>query len=79
VADKDPLILDFTRGKVYDAADLDEYDIDEPANWDDIDLEDASACPKRRNSPPRRGNPRFSPTSVLLPTKSARRRYRRPP
>jgi len=45
VADKDPLILDFTRGKVYDAADLDEYDIDEPANWDDIDLEDAFGLP----------------------------------
>ena len=51
MADKDPLILDFTRGGVYDAADLDEYDIDEsanwdePANWDDIDLEDAFGLP----------------------------------
>ena len=45
MAEKDPLILDFTRGKVYDAADLDAYDIDEPANWDDIDLEDAFGLP----------------------------------
>ena len=91
VADKNPLMLDFRNGKVLDGADLDEYYVsgldDEPANWDDIDLEDAfdlrrcfrrSACLKRRNSPPRRGDPRFSPTSVLLPTESAKRWYRRP-
>ena len=92
MADKDPLILDFRNGRVLDGTDLDEYYLsgldDGPANWDDIDLEDAFdlppvlppvRLPKRRNSPPRRGDPRFSPTSVLLPTKSAKRRYRRPP
>jgi hypothetical protein len=50
VADKDPLILDFGNGRVPEGADLDEYyvsglDDDEPANWDDIDLEDAFDLP----------------------------------
>ena len=49
MADKNPLILDFRNGKVLDGADLDEYDVsglgDEPANWDDIDLEDAFGLP----------------------------------
>ena len=49
VADKDPLILDFRNGRVLDGAGLDEYDLsgldDEPANWDDIDLEDAFDLP----------------------------------
>ena len=49
MADKDPLILDFRNGRVLDGADLDEYDLsdldDEPANWDDIDLEDAFDLP----------------------------------
>jgi hypothetical protein len=49
VADKDPLILDFVNGSVLDDADLDEYYEsglnDEPANWDDIDLEDTFDLP----------------------------------
>ena len=52
MTDKDPLILDFRNGRVFDAADLDEYDEyfesgldDEPVNWDDIDLEDAFSLP----------------------------------
>jgi hypothetical protein len=50
VADKDRLILDFRNGSVPDGVDLDEYylsglDDDEPANWDDIDLEDAFDLP----------------------------------
>jgi hypothetical protein len=49
VADKDPLILDFVNGRVWDDADLDEYYAsgldDEPANWDDIDLEDMFDLP----------------------------------
>jgi hypothetical protein len=49
VADKNPLILDFRNGRVLDGADLDEYYVsgldDEPANWDDIDLEDAFDLP----------------------------------
>lgn len=52
MTDKDPLILDFRNGRVFDAADLDEYDEyfengldDEPVNWDDIDLEDAFDLP----------------------------------
>jgi hypothetical protein len=52
VTDKDPLILDLRNGRVFDAADLDEYDEyfesgleDEPVNWDDIDLEDAFDLP----------------------------------
>jgi hypothetical protein len=49
VADKDPLILDFVNDRVLDGADLDEYyvgDLDyEPANWDDIDLEDMFDLP----------------------------------
>ena len=49
MADKDPLILDFRNGRVLDGADLDEYYVsgldDEPANWDDIDLEDAFDLP----------------------------------
>jgi hypothetical protein len=49
VADKNPLILDFRNGSVLDGADLDEYHVsdldDEPANWDDIDLEDAYDLP----------------------------------
>ena len=49
VADKNPLMLDFRNGKVLDGADLDEYYVsgldDEPANWDDIDLEDAFDLP----------------------------------
>jgi hypothetical protein len=50
VADEDPLILDFTSGKVFDpdeyleyyAGGFDEY---EPTDWDDIDLEDAFDLP----------------------------------
>ena len=49
MADKDPLILDFRNGRVLDGADLDEYYAsgldDGPANWDDIDLEDAFGLP----------------------------------
>jgi hypothetical protein len=49
VTDKDPLILDFVNDRVLDGADLDEYyvgDLDyEPANWDDIDLEDMFDLP----------------------------------
>ena len=49
MADNDPLILDFRNGRVLDGADLDEYDLsdldDGPANWDDIDLEDAFDLP----------------------------------
>ena len=49
VADKNPLVLDFRNGKVLDGADLEEYYVsgldDEPANWDDIDLEDAFDLP----------------------------------
>ena len=49
MADKDPLILDFRNGRVLEGADLDEYYVsgldDEPANWDDIDLEDAFDLP----------------------------------
>ena len=49
MADEDPLILDFRNGRVLDGADLDEYDLsgldDGPANWDDIDLEDAFDLP----------------------------------
>jgi hypothetical protein len=49
MADKDPLILDFVNDRVLDGADLDEYyvgDLDyEPANWDDIDLEDMFDLP----------------------------------
>ena len=50
MADNDPLILDFVNGRVFDGADLGEYylsglDDDPPANWDDIDLEDAFDLP----------------------------------
>ena len=49
MADKDPLILDFRNGRVLEGADLDEYHLsgldDGPANWDDIDLEDAFDLP----------------------------------
>src|SRR5580704_6053010 len=49
VTDKDPLILDLVNDRVLDGADLDEYyvgDLDyEPANWDDIDLEDMFDLP----------------------------------
>ena len=49
MADKDPLILDFRNGRVLEGADLDEYYVsgldDGPANWDDIDLEDAFDLP----------------------------------
>src|SRR5712671_31917 len=49
MTDKDPLILDFRNGRVLDGADLDEYYVsgldDGPANWDDIDLEDAFDLP----------------------------------
>ncbi|HEY3906083.1 MAG TPA: hypothetical protein VGM14_19390 [Streptosporangiaceae bacterium] len=49
MADKDPLILDFRNGGVFNGADLDEYYVsglgDGPANWDDIDLEDAFDLP----------------------------------
>jgi hypothetical protein len=43
MTDKDPLILDFSNGSVFDGADLDE---DYPSSlWDDIDLEDAFDLP----------------------------------
>jgi hypothetical protein len=49
MADKNPLILDFRNGRVLDGADLDEHYAsgldDEPATWDDIDLEDAFDLP----------------------------------
>src|SRR5260370_41962561 len=51
MADKDPLILDFTNGRVFADADLDEYyamgldDDEKPADWDDIDLEDMFDLP----------------------------------
>ena len=49
MVDKDPLILDFRNGRALEGADLDEYYLsgldDEPANWDDIDLEDAFDLP----------------------------------
>ena len=49
MADKDPLILDFRNGRVLEGADLDEYYVsgldDGPANWDDIDLEEAFDLP----------------------------------
>ncbi len=49
MADNDPLILDFRNGRVLEGGDLDEYDLsdlgDGPANWDDIDLEDAFDLP----------------------------------
>jgi hypothetical protein len=49
MADKDPLILDFTHGRVVDGADLDEYYLGDPdyspANWDDVDLEDGFDLP----------------------------------
>jgi hypothetical protein len=50
VADKDPLILDITNGKVFADEYLDEYyasglDDEQPTNWDDIDLEDMFDLP----------------------------------
>jgi hypothetical protein len=50
VADKDPLILDFTNGKVFGDEYLDEYDASgfddyESPYWDDIDLEDMFDLP----------------------------------
>jgi hypothetical protein len=51
VADKDPLILDFTNGKVFGDEYLDEYyagDLDDDeqlTNWDDMDLEDMFDLP----------------------------------
>ena len=51
MADKDPLILDMTSGKVLDAEEyLDEYDASgldgyESPYWDDIDLEDLFDLP----------------------------------
>ena len=50
MTDKDPLILDFTNGKVFGDEYLDEYyasgfDDDESADWDDIDLEDMFDLP----------------------------------
>jgi hypothetical protein len=50
VADKDPLVLDFTNSKVFGDEYLDEYyasglDDDESAYWDDIDLEDIFDLP----------------------------------
>lgn len=49
MADKDPLILDFRNGRVLEGANLGEYYMsdldDEPANWDDIDLEFAFELP----------------------------------
>jgi hypothetical protein len=51
VVDKEPLILDFTSGKVFADEYLDEYyasgldDEEQPANWDDIDLEDMFDLP----------------------------------
>ena len=52
MADKDPLILDLTNGKVFDAEEyLDEYDASgfddyESPYWDDIDLEDLFDLPR---------------------------------
>ena len=51
MADKDPLILDLTNGKVFADEYLDEYyasgldDDEQPVNWDDIDLEDMFDLP----------------------------------
>ena len=50
MADKDPLILDFTNGKVFGDEYLDEYDASgfddyESPYWDDIDLEDMFDLP----------------------------------
>ena len=50
MADKDPLILDFTNGRVFGDEYLDEYyasgfDDDESADWDGIDLEDVFDLP----------------------------------
>jgi hypothetical protein len=49
MAGKDPLILDFTNGRVVDGANLDEYYLGDPdyspTNWDDVDLEDAFDLP----------------------------------
>jgi hypothetical protein len=50
VADKDPLILDFTNGEVFGDEYLDEYDASgfddyESPYWDDIDLEDMFDLP----------------------------------
>ena len=51
MTDKDPLILDFVNDRVLDGAELDEYyvgdldDDEQPANWDDIDLEDMFDLP----------------------------------
>ena len=49
MADKDPLILDFGDDGALEDADLDEYYAsgidDEPADWDDIDLEDEFDLP----------------------------------
>jgi hypothetical protein len=50
VADKDPLILDFTHDKVFEDEYLDEYDASgfddyESPYWDDIDLEDMFDLP----------------------------------
>jgi hypothetical protein len=52
MTDKNPLIMDVRNGRIFDAADVDEYDEyfasgldDEPVNWDDIDLEDAFDLP----------------------------------
>ena len=51
MADKEPLILDFTNGKVFADEYLDEYyrsgldDDEQPVNWDDIDLEDMFDLP----------------------------------
>ena len=51
MADKDPLILDFTNGEVFGDEYLDEYyasgldDDEQPVNWDDIDLEDMFDLP----------------------------------
>ena len=50
MADKDPLVLDFTNGKVLGDEYLDGYyasgfDDDESADWDDIDLEDMFDLP----------------------------------
>jgi hypothetical protein len=50
VADKDPLVLDFTNGKVFGDEYLDEYEASgfddyESPYWDDIDLEDMFDLP----------------------------------
>ena len=49
MASEDPLILDFTNGRVVDGADLHEYYLDDPdyspTNWDDVDLKDAFDLP----------------------------------